>query len=157
MHWVTLAAWVVTCFAVAAIGGHWTAPEIASWYSTLRLPSFAPPNWIFGPVWTLLYALMAVAAWRISLAPESANRTWALGLFIVQLALNLAWSWIFFKRHAIGAAMAEVVLLWAAIVATTTVFGQVESISGWLMSPYLAWVSFAAVLNIAYWRLNRGR
>jgi tryptophan-rich sensory protein len=104
----------------------------------------------------LLYALMAVAAWRVWLTTPSAARSWALWLFVAQLALNLAWSWIFFQRHEIGLALAELILLWAAIGATTIAFGQVTASAAWLMAPYWAWVSFAAVLNAAYWRLNRG-
>jgi translocator protein len=155
MGWFILTVWFVLCFAVAGIGGRWTAPEIKGWYGTLRRPAFAPPNWVFGPVWTLLYALMALAAWLISLAPPSSMRTVALGLFVVQLALNLAWSWIFFKRHRIGAAVVEIAALWAMIGMTAIAFGQIEGIAGWLLAPYWAWVSFAAVLNWDYWRLNR--
>jgi hypothetical protein len=98
---------------------------------TLRRPSpIAPPNWVFGPVWTLLYALMAIAAWRVWLAAPSAIRTWGLVLFLVQLALNFAWSWIFFRQHAIGAALFEVVFLWAFIGATTLVFAAVLPFGG---------------------------
>src|SRR6185437_5026093 len=115
MRWWSLIAWLVLCFAVAAIGGRWTAPEIGGWYASLRRPTFSPPNWIFGPVWTLLYALMAVAAWQIWQAESSPARTLALAIFLIQLALNLGWSWIFLKQHAIGAAAAEVATLWMAI------------------------------------------
>ena len=97
---------------------------------------------------------MAVAAWRVGLAQPTAAPTWAIGLFLVQLALNLAWSWIFFHRHAIGGALLEVVLLWAAIGAATLVFSRVAPVAAWLMVPYLAWVTFATALNAAYWRLN---
>ena len=154
MHWLALVFWFVLCFAVAGIGGRWTAGEITGWYRTLARPAIAPPNWVFGPVWTLLYGLMALAAWRIWLAPPSPGRSWAIGLFLVQLALNLAWTWIFFRKHALGAALIEVVILWAAIGATTMAFSRVEVGAGWLMAPYLAWVSFATVLNAAFWQLN---
>ena len=97
---------------------------------------------------------MAFAAWRVWLAPPSPGRSWALGLFLVQLALNLAWTWIFFRQHAVGAALIEIVTLWAAIGATTVAFSRVEAGAGWLMAPYLAWVTFASVLNAAFWRLN---
>jgi len=156
MRWIWLAAWLGLCFAVAGVSGRWTAGEIPGWYRTLARPSIAPPNWVFGPVWTLLYALMAIAAWRVWLADPSQARTWGLLLFLLQLALNFAWSWIFFKQHALGAALAEVVVLWAAIGATTLVFERVSPLAAGLMTPYLAWVSFASVLNGAYWRLNRG-
>lgn len=154
MRWIALAVWLLLCFGVAAISGRWTAAEIPGWYATLTRPSFAPPNWVFGPVWTLLYALMAIAAWRVWLAPPSPIKTWALAIFLVQLALNFAWSLIFFRLHAIGAAFVEVVCMWSAILATTLVFARISPLAAWLMTPYLAWVSFASLLNWAYWRLN---
>jgi len=154
MRWISLIGWMGICFAVAGVSGLWTASEIPGWYRTLARPVIAPPNWIFGPAWTLLYALMAVAAWQIWRSPASTERTLGLALFLVQLGLNFAWSLIFFRCHAIGAALAEVVLLWAAIGATTLVFGQVALAAAWLMAPYWAWVTFAAVLNEEFWRLN---
>lgn len=154
MRWFGLLLWFALCFAVAGLGGRWTAGEVTGWYRTLARPAFAPPNWVFGPVWTLLYALMAVAAWRVSMAAPAPLRTWALALFLVQLALNLAWSWIFFHQHAIGAALAEVALLWAAIGVTTLAFSRVAPVAAWLMAPYWAWVTFATLLNAGFWRLN---
>jgi translocator protein len=153
-RWLALVFWFALCFGVAALGGRWTAGEISGWYRMLTRPAIAPPNWVFGPVWTLLYALMAFAAWRVWLTPPSPARSWALGLFLVQLALNLAWSWIFFREHAIGAALIEIAFLWIAIGVTTLAFSRVEPAAGWLMAPYLAWVSFATLLNAAFWRLN---
>jgi tryptophan-rich sensory protein len=154
MRWVWLMCWLGLCFAVAGVSGRWTASEIPGWYRTLARPAIAPPNWVFGPVWTLLYALMAIAGWRVWLTPASPERNLGLMLFLIQLGLNFAWSWIFFKGHAIGLALAEVVLLWAAIGATTLVFGRVSPTAAWLMAPYWAWVSFASLLNAAFWRLN---
>jgi tryptophan-rich sensory protein len=154
MRWIALVLWIGLCFAVAAVSGSWTASEIPGWYRTLVRPSIAPPNWVFAPVWSLLYLLMAVAAWQVWQSAASPLRTWGLVLFLVQLALNFAWSLIFFRQHAIGAALVEVVVLWAAIAATTVVFGRVSPLAAWLMAPYLAWVTFASVLNGAYWRLN---
>jgi tryptophan-rich sensory protein len=154
MRWIWLLSWFGLCFAVAGVGGSWTASEIPGWYRTLVRPTIAPPSWVFGPAWTLLYALMSVAAWQVWLLPSSSQRTWGLALFLAQLALNFAWSFIFFRCHAIGAALAEVAVLWAAIGATTLVFSQIAPWAAWLMAPYWAWVSFAAVLNAAYWRLN---
>lgn len=154
MHWFPLLFWFALCFAVAGIGGWWTAREVKWWYRTLRRPGIAPPDWIFGPVWTLLYALMALAAWRIWLAAPSGARTSAICLFLAQLALNLAWSWIFFRQHAIGAALVEVGVLWAVIAATAIAFSRVAPVAAWLMAPYLAWVTFAAALNAEFWRLN---
>ena len=154
MEWLRLVAFLVACEGVGFLGGLWTAPEIRGWYRTLAKPSFNPPGWIFGPVWTTLYLLMAIAAWLVFNAPVSSARTLGLGLFLVQLALNLAWSWIFFRKHAIGAAAIEVALLWCSIGATTVLFSQVSATAAWLMAPYWAWVSFASILNATIWRLN---
>jgi tryptophan-rich sensory protein len=120
----------------------------------LRKPRFNPPAWVFGPVWTILYTLMAVAAWQVAVAPAGAFRSAGLALFAVQLGLNLLWSWIFFRRHAMGAALAEAILLWVAIAATTVLFGQVDGTAAWLMVPYLGWTAFASELNAAIRRLN---
>ena len=154
MRWLTLVFWIVLCFLAAGIGARWTTPEITGWYKTLVRPPIAPPNWVFGPVWTTLYLLMALAAWLVSQSAPSSSRSLALILFLLQLALNLAWSWLFFHRHAIGGALVEILLLWAAIAATTLLFSRITPTSAWLMVPYLAWVSFACVLNAAFWRLN---
>jgi tryptophan-rich sensory protein len=154
VRWLALVFWFALCFAVAGIGASWTASEVTGWYRTLKRPSIAPPQWVFGPVWTLLYGLMAFAAWRVWMTAPSPARSWALGLFLAQLALNLAWSWIFFRKHAMGAALIEVVGLWGMIGVTTFGFSRVEVAAAWLMAPYLAWVTFAGVLNAAFWRLN---
>jgi tryptophan-rich sensory protein len=154
MRWISLIIWIGICFAVAGVCGRWTASEIPGWYRTLARPSIAPPDWVFGPVWTLLYALMAVAVWRVWESAPSPLRSWGLALFLVQLGLNFAWPLIFFRYHAIGAALAEILALWVAIGATTLVFHHVEPLAAWLMAPYWAWVSFASVLNGAFWRLN---
>jgi tryptophan-rich sensory protein len=102
----------------------------------------------------MLYALMAFAAWRVWESAPSSPRTWGLVLFLLQLALNFAWTFIFFRQHAMGAALAEIVLLWAAIGVTMLVFGRVSPLAAGLIAPYWAWVSFAAVLNAAFWRVN---
>jgi len=153
MRWIALIAWFGLCFTVAGIGGWWTAGEITGWYRTLVRPAISPPNWVFGPVWILLYALMAIAAWLVGLS-SSQLRPWGLALFLFQLGLNLAWSLIFFRLHALGAALAEVILLWAAIGATALIFDRISHAAAWLMAPYWAWVTFAAFLNAGFWRLN---
>jgi len=155
MRWTFLLFWLVICFAVAGTSASWTGSEVRGWYSTLARPSIAPPNWVFGPVWTLLYALMAIAAWKASMAASSPWKSVALTLFVSQLALNFAWSLIFFRWHQIGWALVEVIVLWTAILLTTLALVRVSMIAAWLMTPYLAWVSFASVLNEEYWRLNR--
>jgi translocator protein len=154
MRWLELAALIAVCEGVGLIGGRWTGPEIPRWYRTLAKPSFNPPSWIFAPVWTTLYLLMAIAAWLVIESAPSPARTLGLGLFAIQLALNLAWSWIFFCKHALGAAAVEVALMWCAIGATIVLFGQVSAAATWLMAPYWGWVTFASILNATIWRLN---
>jgi tryptophan-rich sensory protein len=147
-------AFVVLVFAVAGVGGSVTAPAIGGWYAGLAKPGFNPPNGVFGPVWTLLYAFMAVAAWRVWRARGLHGAPLAMGLFFLQLALNLAWSLIFFGAHRIGWALADIAALWLAVAATMVLFWRHDRVSGLLFAPYLAWVSFAAALNVAIWRLN---
>ena len=150
-----LAVFLAACALVAGIGGAVTAVSLPAWYAHLAKPPFNPPNWIFGPVWTALYLLMAIAAWRVSRrGGEGQGLSLALGLWTVQLALNLGWSLIFFGLHAPGAAAAELALLLAAIVATIWAFFRIDRIAGVMMAPYLAWCSFAFALNWAVWRLN---
>jgi benzodiazapine receptor len=148
------AGFLALCFAAAAIGGLATAPAIPGWYAGLIKPAFNPPNWIFGPVWTLLYALMAIAAWRVWRRGGFAMSGRALTLFFLQLALNLAWSLIFFAGRRIGWALIDIAALWLSLAATAVMFWRRDRIAGAMLAPYLAWVSFAAVLNLAIWRLN---
>jgi len=154
MRWIALLGWIVLCFAVGGMAGAGTSGDVSGWYQTLARPSFAPPNWVFGPVWTLLYAMMAVAVWRVGMAAASPVRNWAIALFLVQLALNFAWPWIFFRAHALGAGLVEIVVLLLFIVATIWVFGRVSPLAARLMLPYLAWVAFATALNAGFWKLN---
>lgn len=128
---------------------------LADWYPRLRKPSWNPPAWLFAPVWTLLYLSMAVAAWLVWRRDGFSGAPWALGLFVFQLTLNTIWSFIFFALRRPGLAAIEIVLLWAAIVATLAAFSSVDRTAAILLAPYLAWVSFAAVLNFTIWRLNR--
>ncbi len=148
---LSLVVWLVVCFGAALLGLRFPP---GAWYAGLRKPSWNPPNWIFGPVWTLLYILMAVAAWLVWENGGAAN-TGALALFLVQLILNAVWTWLFFGLHRPGLAAAEIVLLWLAILATTLGFWTVQPLAGLLLVPYLLWVSFAAILNFTVWRLNR--
>lgn len=139
---------------VAAIGGLVTAEAIPSWYASLAKPAFNPPNGLFGPVWTLLYAMMSLAAWRVWMRRAFPGARTALAVYGAQLALNLGWSLIFFGLHAIGAALIEIVALFAAIVGTGVLFWRVDRAAGALFVPYGLWVMFASVLNFAVWRLN---
>lgn len=149
-----LAGFVALCLAVAAIGGAVTATSVATWYAGLAKPSFNPPAWVFGPVWTALYLMMAFAAWRVWRARDLAGARAALGIWALQLALNLCWSLVFFGGRMIGAALAEIVVLLAAILATTHLFWRIDRLAGALLVPYAAWVGFATILNAALWRLN---
>ena len=145
---------LVVCFAAAGIGGAVTTPKIGTWYATLAKPSWNPPAWIFGPVWSALYFCMAVAAWLVWRQGGFSGAKVPLTLFVVQLALNVLWSCIFFGLEKPGLAFGEVLLLWLAIAATMVVFWQRSMIAGILFVPYLAWVSFASFLNFTIWRLN---
>ena len=151
--WLGLVVFVVICFSVAAVGGAITTPQVGNWYANLAKPDWTPPGWIFGPVWSVLYLGMAIAAWLVW-RQEGLASVAPWGLFAAQLFLNLAWSWLFFGLRAPGAALLELVLLWMAILATTAVFWRRSKPAGLLLVPYLAWVTFAAALNFAIWRLN---
>ena len=145
---------IVTCFGAAGLGQIATGPQIDTWYAALAKPAWTPPNWIFGPVWSLLYLCMAFAAWRVWQRHGWKRATVPLSLFLIQLLLNVAWSWLFFYLQGPGIAFAEIVVLWVAIAATTAAFWHSSRAAGLLMFPYLVWVSFAVVLNFAIWRLN---
>jgi benzodiazapine receptor len=145
-----LVAWIIICLVPGAIGPVLGIPD--EWYAALAKPSWNPPSWVFGPVWTMLYILMGISAWRISMrAPHSMR---SLGLFFVQLILNAAWTPIFFGLHQIGWALVDIVLLWFAIVAVILAFSRRDKLAAALLVPYLAWVSFATCLNYTLWRLN---
>jgi len=151
---MALVAFIALCLAVAAIGGAVTATSVDTWYAALAKPSFNPPNWLFGPVWTALYLMMAFAAWRVWRARGRGGARGALGLWALQLTLNLCWSFLFFGARMIGAALAEIVVLLLAILATLVLFWRIDRQAGWLMVPYAAWVGFATLLTAALWRLN---
>ena len=147
---------VAVPLAVGGMSGFATARGVETWYPTLAKPSFNPPAWVFGPTWTALYILMGVAlflVWRQGL--DTPGGRLALTFFAVQLVLNGLWSILFFGMQSPAWAFAEILLLWLAIVATLWAFWRVMPAAGWLLVPYLAWVSFAAVLNGSIWILNR--
>ena len=151
---VALLGFVVLCLAVAAAGGAVTATSVGTWYAGLAKPAFNPPNWVFGPVWTALYLMMAFAGWRVWRRRGARDVRAALGAWALQLALNLVWSLVFFGARLIGAALAEIVLLLAVILATAVLFWRIDRVAGALFVPYAAWVAFATALNTALWRLN---
>jgi benzodiazapine receptor len=140
-------------FLAAALGGL-ASVSAASFYAQLARPAWAPPAWLFGPVWSLLYLLMALAAWLVWRRAGLAGARLALGLYVTQLAANALWSWLFFAWRQGAAASVEVLLLWALVLATTLAFWRISRVAAWLLVPYLAWVSFAAVLTFAIWRRN---
>jgi tryptophan-rich sensory protein len=143
----------VLCFGAAAIGSQFMPGE---WYAGVAKPSWNPPNWIFGPVWSLLYTLMAVAAWRVWRKAGFRGAGQAMAAFGIQLVLNAAWSWLFFGLHRMDLAFVEILALWVAILATVIAFYRIDRTAAWLMAPYLAWVTFASVLNFTLWRMNTG-
>jgi len=140
--------------ACAAAIGSYASLQAPSFYASLERPSWSPPASVFGPVWTVLYALMAIAAWGVWRAAGLRGARTALVLFAVQLALNALWSWIFFRWHAGALAVAEIALLWLFVLATTVAFWRVRAWAGALLVPYLAWVGFAGALCFALWRRN---
>jgi tryptophan-rich sensory protein len=146
---------VLVCELVGVLGAWSTGAGSSDWYRSLAKPAFQPPAWLFGPVWTLLYALMGIAAWRIwRLGADHPGVRLALVLFAVQLALNAAWSPVFFGAQQVGAALVVIVLLWLVLVPTVAAFARLDRPAAGLLLPYLAWVTFAAVLNAAIWKLN---
>jgi benzodiazapine receptor len=146
---------VVIPLLVGGLGGFFTSSGVNGWYALANKPSFNPPNWIFAPVWTLLYLLMGIALYLVwkSEANKGLKRQ-AIGLFAIQLVLNFFWSIIFFYAHQPGWAFVEIIALWAMILLTILWFGKISPAAAWLLVPYISWVSFASLLNFAIWILN---
>ena len=151
----SLALSILLSLAAGAIGSVFTYSEIPTWYASLVRPDIAPPNWIFGPVWTTLYILMGTAAWLVwkADAVRTAKRR-ALLVYALQLALNTLWSFIFFGMHALGLALVVICALWLAIAATIYLFYPISRTASYLLAPYIAWVSFASFLNYTLWMMN---
>lgn len=146
-----LVGWLALCFAAAALGGFFMPGE---WYAQLQKPSWNPPSWVFGPAWTALYTMMAIAAWLVWQRGGFAEQRVALNLFLLQLLFNAAWSPLFFGLRNPALALVDIVLLWLALLATLLNFWGRSRVAGAVLIPYLAWVSFATALNFALWRLN---
>lgn len=149
--WTGLFVWMAAVFAAPVIGGLLGGVGGEKWYTQ---PSWAPPDWVFGPVWTALYISMAVAAWLVWSRKGFRGARAALWLFIVQLALNAAWTPVFFGLRNAGAAFVVIVALWLAILATILAFRRERPLAALVMTPYALWVTFAAALNFEIWRLN---
>jgi benzodiazapine receptor len=148
-----LVTWLVVSFIAAGIGGA-ASIHAGSFCARLVRPEWAPPSFVFGPVWTVLYALMGIAAWLVWRIDGFRAARGAFSLFLIQLALNAIWSWLFFGWHRGALAFADIILLWTAIMGTMVAFWRVRALAGALLVPYLLWVSFASVLNYAVWQLN---
>jgi benzodiazapine receptor len=148
-RWLSLSGFLLLVIGGGLMIGYVTAP--GEWYARLAKPSFNPPGWIFGPVWTVLYVLIAVAGWRTF---ERDRRGWPMRLWWAQLALNLLWSPVFFATHRIGLGFAVILLLFAVILAFVAMTRRQDRVAAWLLAPYAAWVAFASVLNGAIWMSN---
>ncbi|CAN5562803.1 tryptophan-rich sensory protein [soil metagenome] len=152
-RWIALGLFLIASYAAGFVGSYATNQGLQFWYQTLTKPSFNPPNWLFAPVWTILYALMGVAAWQVW-ERRDGPRGAALAVFFVQLVLNAAWSWVFFAGHQLKGALWVIGALWVSIATMIVLFSKVRKSAGAMLVPYLLWLSFAALLNYAIFRLN---
>jgi tryptophan-rich sensory protein len=153
--WAHAGIAIVVVFAAATVGSVATMPSIPTWYRHLAKPSFTPPNWVFGPAWTLLFTMMTVAFWRIlRKTPETPGRAQAILIFVVQLVLNALWSVVFFGMHNPDLALAVIALLEASILATIVAFWRLDRMAAWLLALYPLWVAYASALNIGIVWLN---
>ena len=159
--WLALLGWVALAATAGAIGG-FASRDAGDFYGALAKPGWAPPGWLFGPVWSALYLLMGVAAWLVwrtepATSAEQASRRRGLALFVGQLGLNALWTWLFFAWRQGAMAFGEIVLLWLAVVLRTVHFGRVRPLAAYCLAPYLGWVSFATALTLAIWQRNPGQ
>jgi tryptophan-rich sensory protein len=150
-----LAGWLALSFSAAAVGGIASA-DAGSFYQQLNRPDWAPPGWLFAPVWSVLYFLQGAAAWLVWRVRGFAGARAALGLFLVQLGANALWSWLFFAWRQGGLALAEILVLWVLLAATVAAFWRVRPLAGALLVPYLLWVTFAGALTYSIWQRNPG-
>lgn len=156
MKVVFILLWIFIVFLAGLAGQIATGPAINTWYATLTRPAIAPPNWVFGPVWTILYLMMGISAgliWHLGIGKPEVK--FAIALFVIQLVLNALWSYFFFGWHLIGLAFIEIIIMWLFILWTILKFSALLPVAGWLLVPYLLWVGFASVLNFSFWWLNR--
>jgi benzodiazapine receptor len=154
MNYIHLIVSIVLAQAAGLLGALFTSTGAGTWYQTIVKPSWNPPSWIFGPVWTTLYVLMGIASYLVWKTPPGTLRTQALILYGIQLALNALWSFVFFGAESPKWGVVVIVLLLLAILATTARFFTISKTAGYLMIPYILWVTFASVLNLTIWRLN---
>ncbi len=153
---VTFGLVAVAAVVIASLLGQWaTFPNLVPWYASLAKPGFNPPNWVFAPVWTVLYALMAFAAWRILRLPAATpGRGAALVAFFGQLVLNVAWSWLFFAAHSPLLGIVDIVPQWVLVVVTAALFMRLDAVAGWCLVPLALWVAYAGVLTVSIFMLN---
>lgn len=151
---VLLGGFILLPLLVGAISGYATASSVTTWYAELVKPSFSPPNWLFAPVWTILYLLMGISAFLIFRSPASADRLLSLDLFFVQLAFNFSWSWVFFWFQSPGFAVVNIIVLLILILLMVHRYYKVNKLAALLQIPYLCWILFATMLNSAVWYLN---
>lgn len=145
---------IVFTLGIGSLGAIFTTNEIPTWFASLNKPPFNPPNYLFGPVWTVLYILMGISLYLIWKQPASAIKQTAITLFLAQFTLNFFWSIIFFNQHQIGWALIEIIAMWLLILLTIFWFAKLNKAAAWLLVPYISWVSFATLLNYSFWRLN---
>lgn len=147
---------LVLCLGAGGIGAYYTIPSINDWYELLQKPIFTPPNWVFGPVWIVLYILMGIALYIVwqKQGQRGQNKAASYTWFGIQLVLNIVWSVVFFGLHSIYGGLIIIVALWLSIAMTIRAFSKQATVAAWLLVPYLVWVSYACVLNYSFWRLN---
>lgn len=153
-QWLMLIVFLAVCLGVGGLGAIASEKSLRDWYPALRKPSGTPPRWVFGPVWTTLYILMAISAWLVW-RDYRWGASAALLIFCAQLALNVAWSGVFFGARRPGFALVEIAILWAAVLFNAYLFYRLNVVSGYLLVPYLLWLAYAAYLNFGIWKLNR--
>jgi tryptophan-rich sensory protein len=151
--WLGLAGWLAVTAAAAVVGGI-ASVDAKTFYDALAKPGWAPPAWLFGPAWTLLYTLMAIGAWLVWRVRGFAGARGALSLYLVQLVVNTGWTWLFFARRSGALAFADIVVLWILVAMTVVAFARVHRGAAALLLPYLAWITYAAALNYATWTRN---
>jgi translocator protein len=153
-HTIKLIISILLPLSVGAIAGMFTSQAVPTWYASLNRPFFSPPNWVFGPVWTFLYILLGISFFLIWKEEATKARDLAIMVFLIQMLLNFAWSFIFFYFNLIGAALIEIILLWISIALMIYLFYKIKPFTAYLNIPYLLWVSFATILNAGYYFLN---
>ncbi len=153
--WKAYGIWILICEAVGAVSGLLSRQWIAVYEAAVQKPPFTPPSWVFPVVWVILFALMGISAARISLAPDAKDRSRGLNLFVAQLVVNFFWPLFFFNLQAFGFSFIWLLLLWLLVAATIYTFWKVDQTAAWLLAPYFVWLTFAAILNLAVWILNK--